>query len=670
MNRSIDFSAELNADQYAAVTAPADVPALVLAGAGSGKTRTLTYRVAHFVSALGIAPQELMLLTFTNKASRQMLGRVQELTGVEPWRFWGGTFHSMGNRFLRMEGSAIGISPDFTIADAEDSEKLLKHCVAEAAPRFFSNKDNPRAALLKEIISYSRNTCRPVARAMMDRFSWLETDPADIEKIALAYREKKRADNICDFDDLLELWHRLLLEDDAVRARYASRFKNVLVDEYQDTNTLQCRVLDLLCSSGRISAVGDDAQCIYSWRGANIENILKFRERYPGASIYKVGRNYRSSPEILAFANGILEGFEASEDFRKTLVASRPNSRRPIVMRAVDSQSQSKMVADFIEELTYGPSAPYRRSDIAVLYRAHFQAMDVQLQMQYRNIPFAITSGLKFFEQAHIKDVVSQMKFAANPRDFVSFARFATFLPKVGEKTALKIYERALSASEKRGISIISALASEDVSKKVPEAARAAYSSMCATLLTLESAVSASRAGEGAGQDLFEKPAAMAPGEMVRAACDTWYLDCMKSAYEDWRDRCADFDSLYEYASRFRDLVQFLSSASLEISEGAGADSEAFGERVSLMTVHQAKGLEFPVVFVIGAAEGLFPLERCVEEGDVDEERRLFYVASTRAKDLLVITFPRITFGRGRSDMREPSRFWSGVDPDLYERNY
>ena len=671
MQEFIDFEKELNSEQYAAVMSPPELPTLVLAGAGSGKTRTLTYRVAHFVKNLHLRPQELLLLTFTNKASRQMLERVEALTGVEAWRFWGGTFHSIGNKFLRMEGSAIGLASDFGIADAEDGEKLLKHCTEAAFPRFFSVKDNPRAKLLKEIISYARNTCLSIEDAMADRFAWIETPAEQIEKIAKAYEARKRADNICDFDDLLELWHKLLLECPDVRKRYGERFKNVLVDEYQDTNTLQCNILDLLCESGRISAVGDDAQCIYSWRGANIDNILEFKRRYPNGVIHKVGQNYRSTPEILNFANEIIDGHESSDEFKKKLTSMRGAHRKPMVVRTMDGQSQARIVADIIEEMTAGTTAPYKHSDIAILYRAHFQAMDVQLQMQYRNIPFAITSGLKFFEQAHIKDIISQMKFAANPRDLISFTRFLKFLPKVGDKTAQKIHEAAIKNSERNGTTIITELLSKEALGKVPAAAKDLFPPLASTLAQLEGAISAARGKKADTQDLFAKDHdAQPPKELVRTACDTWYVDCMKSVYEDWQDRARDFDSLYEYASRFSDMDQFLSSVSLEISEPTEQDKSSFGERVSMMTVHQAKGLEFPVVFVIGAAEGLFPLKRCMEDGSLDEERRLFYVASTRAKDLLFITYPRISFGRGHSEMLEPSEFWYDVNKELYERNY
>ncbi|MBO6103050.1 MAG: ATP-dependent helicase [Opitutales bacterium] len=671
MSDFIDFKSELNAEQYEAVCAPIDFPALVLAGAGSGKTRTLTYRVAHFIRELKIPPQRLLLLTFTNKAARQMLERVQALTGVESWRFWGGTFHSVASKFLRAEGASIGLEPDFSIADAEDSEKLLKLVVGECMPKFFANKNNPKAALLKDIISFSRNTCLPMERALQERFSWIETPPEDLEKIAGAYEARKRASKVCDFDDLLELWLKALNEDDILRERYQGRFANVLVDEYQDTNTLQCRILDSLCASGNISAVGDDAQCIYSWRGANIGNILGFKSRYPNAKIYKVGLNYRSTPQILDFANDVLSEVDNGDDFKKSLEPSRADSRKVQVVRAIDAQSQARVVADLIEELTFGASAPYRLSDIAVLYRAHYQAMDMQLQLQYRDISFAITSGLKFFEQAHIKDAISQMKFAANPLDFVSFARFLKFMPKVGDKTCERIFFNARETAEKRNISIPEALSSPEVLAKVPEVSREIFSAMAKDISSLYKSVKISRAPNAMKTDLFDSSAPrVAPKDMVGLVCGGWYLDLMKTAYEDWQDRRADFDSLYEYAARFPDLDMFLASASLEISEGAGDNKELFGERVSLMTVHQAKGLEFPVVFVIGAADGMFPLQRCIDEGDIDEERRLFYVACTRAKDFLVVCFPRVTFGKGHSEMREISRFVKIVKPALYEKNY
>lgn len=692
----IDFEGELNPDQLAAVTSPCDRPALVLAGAGSGKTRTLTYRVAWLISECGLSPREIMLLTFTNKAASQMLARICALTGMEAREFWGGTFHSLGNRFLRIEAEAAGLSPNFTILDSDDSESLIKASANEIFPSYFADKDNPKPKLLRDIISYARNTRSSVRDAMADRFSWLESPYGDIEEIAEYYAEKKRAANSCDFDDLLELWYMLLRDNPEILQKYSGRFKNILVDEYQDTNKLQSDILDLLASHGRISAVGDDAQCIYSWRGAEIGNILEFRDRYPAAHIYKIERNYRSTPQILAFANSILAEMDSDEAYRKTLVPARGGFEKPFVIRAMDGVSQARRVCDAISELVSSGRCSY--SDIAVLYRSHFQAMDMQLQLQQRSMPFAITSGLKFFEQAHVKDVVAQLKFAANPKDSVSFMRFARFLPKVGEKTAAKIFFKAAEVAKKRGLGEVEALSHGDVLAKVPSAARGAFALMAADLLKISKSLNAMNAASPsaggaavsppAQTDFFaemlsepRRPAGTAaapqsaenaveplsgPKEAVRLACSGWYRDAMKTSYEDWEDRCQDFDSLFEYASRFAGMEDFLANVTLEISEAESSQPADSSDRVRLMTVHQAKGLEFPVVFLISAADGLFPTKRSIDDGDVNEERRLFYVAATRAMDFLVISYPRVSVVGGNYEMREPSRFLQGVDPGLY----
>lgn len=703
--RKIDFESELNAEQFAAVTSPPERPELVLAGAGSGKTRTLTYRVAWLISECGFSPREILLLTFTNKAARQMFERISELTGVPSSDFWGGTFHSVGNRFLRIEGAEIGIDPNFTIIDAEDSDKLVKRVVEDMYPRFFADKNNPRAKLLGDIISYARNTCSEISKAMMSRFSWIETPVEQIEKIALSYENLKRGNNYCDFDDLLELWKRLLEESSRVREKYCSRFKNILVDEYQDTNALQCKVLDMLACRGQISAVGDDAQCIYSWRGAEIDNILDFRSRYPAAHIYKIERNYRSTSQILNFANRVLDKMpSADSDYRKQLVGQRDGAGKPMLIRALDGNSQGRQIADCIREIVAGSNYGY--SDIAVLYRSHYQAMDLQMQMQYKCVPFAITSGVKFFEQSHVKDLIAQIRFASNPRDSVSFLRFIKFIPKIGDKTARKIYETYLSKLSKCGGDIeeeISSLKEKEVLAKVPKISRALFEEMADCMAGLAKMVK--RAGSSASQKILsgqstplrqvdflegelsapEKKSGeiensnfdenlFAPKDMVKFACASWYKDVMKSLYENWEDRCSDFDALYEYASRYSDFELFLANVSLEASETnivpSGENAYSNEGRVRLMTVHQAKGLEFPVVFLIGAADGLFPIQRSLDAGEIEEERRLFYVAITRAKDHLIISYPSVSVVAGSFESREPSRFIEDIPPSLYTLNF
>ena len=695
----IDFESELNPDQLAAVMSPPDRPALVLAGAGSGKTRTLTYRVAWLIAECGLSPKEILLLTFTNKAANQMLNRIKDLTGHPPHTFWGGTFHSIGNKFLRIEGSAIGLSPNFTILDAEDAEKLLKTAVGEIYPNFFSNKDNPKTKLLFEIISYARNTCSSIQEAMMKRFSWINTPSSQIEEIAEFYAEKKHTANLCDFDDLLELWLKLLEENPDILHKYSSRFKNILVDEYQDTNLLQSKILDLLAQTGRISAVGDDAQCIYSWRGAEIDNIRKFRDRYPAAFIYKIERNYRSTPQILEFANGVLEDMDTSEDYRKILVPARIGNEKPVVMRCMDGISQARRVADAISSIV--ATDRFKYSDIAILYRSHFQAMDMQLQLQHRGIPFAITSGLKFFEQAHVKDIIAQIKFIENPQDSVAFMRFIRFLPKVGEKTAMKIFWRIHETAKKREITIPEALVHKDVLSKIPSSAKSVYESLSSELgqigKMLESMRTKKRtpdknfaeqakANESAQIDFFDafddlpKPdntiqttthietpeVDASPKGLIKLACTGWYKSAMKTLYEDWEERCLDFDSLFEYASRYDNIEDFLANVTLEISEAETGQADNSTDRIRLMTIHQAKGLEFPVVFIISAADGLFPTKRSLDDGDIEEERRLFYVAATRAMDFLVIAYPRVSVTNGNYEMREPSRFLQAIPLDLY----
>lgn len=690
----IDFQKELNAEQYMAVTSPPDRPALVLAGAGSGKTRTLTYRVAWLISECMIRPREILLLTFTNKAANQMLARIEALTGCSPREFWGGTFHSIGNRFLRIEGSAIGIEPNFTIYDSEDCDKIIKKVVDENFPHFFSNKNNPRAKLIRDIISYARNTRLTITSAMAYRFNWLETPVSQIEEIARLYDAEKRASNACDFDDLLELWLKLLLEKPEILEKYRNRFANILVDEYQDTNKLQSDILDLLASRGNISAVGDDAQCIYSWRGAEIDNILMFRERYPSAYIYKIERNYRSSPQILKFANQILDRmpFE-DEEYRKVLLPAREGVCNPRVVCSMDGASQGRKIAQMISEIEM--AGRYSYDDIAVLYRSHFQAMDLQLQLQYAKIPFVMTSGVKFFEQAHVKDVIAQIKFVENPKDRISFLRFCRFMPKVGDKTAFKIFDKICEISALNSIPAWKAITDKKVLAKVPSASKQIFAEASADIEKLGELVALSKKSKepkvekeetaiqsdffdalansfesGKSQKETHTEEDSSPKAIVKRVCTGWYKDVMKTVYEDWQERAEDFDALFEYASKFDKFDDFLASVTLEINDAEGKESTEPMSRVRLMTVHQAKGLEFPVVFVIGAADGLFPAQKSIDAGDIDEERRLFYVASTRAMDFLIISYPRVSTVNGNFEMRKASRFLEDIDTRCYDVEY
>ncbi len=675
MSYSIDFENELNRNQFEAVSAPYDEPSLVLAGAGSGKTRTLTYRIAYLIERFGLEPENLLLLTFTNKAAREMLNRTESLTGISARSFWGGTFHSIASRFLRINADRAGLEANFSIMDSEDSNKLLKETVESVFPRFLSNKNNPKVKLLREIISYSVNTCKTVEKAMFDRFSWLECSTKDIEQIVNAYTAKKRENNVCDFDDLLQLWLKLLEENPELLEKYRAKFKNILVDEYQDTNLLQSSILDKLSSCKNISAVGDDAQCIYTWRGAEIENILNFTDRYPNANVFKIENNYRSSPQILNFANSVLKAMPQYQVYEKNLLPVRKDMGLPRLIRATDSRSQAIMIADKIAEIV-NPLSKTKYSDIAILYRAHKHSLEMQLAMQRNSLPFVITSGLKFFEYAHIKDAIAQLRFASNPKDTISLSRFMQLLPKLGRKTVTKIYDKALHIAITKSMPIPEALLEKTVLSAVPKAAREGYEDMAGNILKMHNSLKKEEKKEEVQIDLFEDFEAkeeekkLSLLEIIELTKAPWYENYLQTNFDNWQERLGDFDTLAEYASKFQDIHTFLESASLEISEAENNSGQEKPNCVRMMTIHQSKGLEFKTIFIIGVADGMFPLERAIDDGDVEEEQRLFYVACTRAMDSLYLAYPRMALKHGTFTMCEQSRFIDDVEETFYTTNF
>lgn len=641
----INFKAELNEEQYNAVTSPLG-PALVLAGAGSGKTRTLTYRVAWLLTQ-GVAPWEILLLTFTNKAAREMLYRVEALTGVPAHKFWGGTFHHVGQRILRAYGDRIGLDKNFNILDAGEADSLLGEVIRDKDPYFLKNKDNPKVRVVGEIISYARNTCTSIVDVIEEQYPYFEHL---IELIPMFYREyqgRKFSQQVLDYDDLLECLLKLLRENKDVAESYQSRFKSVLVDEYQDTNKIQSSIIETLAANHQIMAVGDDAQCIYTWRGADFENIMSFPQRHPGTCIYKIETNYRSTPDILEFANNIFRGQQENQSHSKKLRAVRPRYKKPYFITTMDTRHQAQFV---IKRIQGALGEGYKLSDIAVLYRAHFHAMDLQMELSKQCIPYQITSGVRFFEQAHIRDFVAQLRFASNPLDVRAFIRFVCLLPKIGDKTAERILQSANEAAQKENITIFKALEKEFVLKKVPEVAREAWVDLVYTL-----------------QDLAEGIERLSPAESVKLAIEGWYGDYLRNLYTNWRSRQDDLESLEGFASRYESMPDLLAQLVLLNSETSDRSIEIGENSLRLTTIHQAKGLEFPIVFIIGAAETLFPLKRAIEEDNVEEERRLFYVAVTRAKDELYISFPKVTIQGGPPTLLKPSRFITEIPEEYYE---
>jgi DNA helicase-2/ATP-dependent DNA helicase PcrA len=643
----IDFRALLNDEQYAAVTAPPG-PMLVLAGAGSGKTRTLTYRVAFLLSQ-GVRPGEILLLTFTNKAAKEMLHRVQDLTGREPRQFWGGTFHSIGNRALRMFGESIGLPKTFTILDAEESEGLLKQVVEAEDKLFFKDKTNPRPGPLFSVLSLARNTQSTLADTVEQHFPQYRDIAVALPTFAAAYARRKREQNVCDYDDLLELWLDLLKRDPQVAEYFAHRFRHVLVDEYQDTNTLQSQIVDRIASHYCLMAVGDDAQCIYSWRGADFANIMTFPERHPGTVIHRIETNYRSTPEILNLANGVLLAQPKGRHFDKELRASRGHSHKPFLVQAMDEREQADFVLKRLRSLTEDEGVSL--SDVAVLYRSHFVALEVQLALSRAGVPYQITSGVKFFERQHIRDLVALIQFVFNPRNESAWTRIAILLPKIGEKGAHKIYHAALEHAQLMQRDFLDALSTDDVRSKVARDARDDWENFCVSL-----------------RQVAEAMRSQSPAAAIDVAIDGWYGDYLKGAFADYAERLDELKALVGFAQRFEAMDDLLAQIVLLNGETSDRNVEPDADAVRLTTVHQAKGLEFAVVFVIGLADGMFPGRRSIEAGDVEEERRLFYVAVTRARDELYLCFPKVnTRGGPGGMMNSPSRFLQELPPDLYE---
>jgi DNA helicase-2/ATP-dependent DNA helicase PcrA len=664
---NIDYASELNEQQLAAVTASPG-PLLVIAGAGSGKTRTLTYRVAYLLEN-GIDPRNILLLTFTNKAARQMLDRVANLLPVDASGLWGGTFHSIGNRMLRRHGSALGYSSGFSIMDREDQKDLIDTVVAAAG---INPKEIrfPKGDVLAEIFSFVVNTETPIDALLAEKFPYFLPLLEQIKDVHARYERKKKATNSMDFDDLLEKTLRMLKEHEEIAAFYRRQFQFILVDEYQDTNKIQADFIDTLASQHRnVMVVGDDAQSIYSWRGANFKNILAFPQRYPDAQVFKIEMNYRSVPDILRVANAAIAA--NVQQFRKQLSATRPtNSVKPAVVGLNDGSEQARFVAQRVLELR---DEGVELNEIAVLYRAHYHAIELQLEFSRRGIPYVITSGVRFFEQAHVKDVTAFIRFIANPRDEVAFKRMVKLLPGIGNKSADNLWREW-----EKSFPAVAGVANPD-----------SESSEGATTLTGVSdpgynfgerlrAMAVGAKSKKSWEQLAHTLDEIAPGgqpnrpsEMITSIVEAVYDDYAKANFTNYELRREDLNQLAAFARQFKDVHEFLSQLALisNIDAEPALDQTADNEAVNLSSVHQAKGLEYHTVFVIWLTDGMFPSTRSLETRDaIEEERRLFYVAITRARDELYLTFPHMRLNAGYGDMfQRPSRFLKEIPTQLVE---
>jgi DNA helicase-2/ATP-dependent DNA helicase PcrA len=637
-NFRIKYAEVLNPAQYAAAT-HREGPLLVVAGAGSGKTRTLIYRVARLIES-GVPPGAILLLTFTRRASQEMLRRAEQLVGDRTRAVAGGTFHSFANNVLRKWGEPLGLKPNFTILDRSDMEDVIN--LLRSRMGFGSRERRfPKKGTLAEAISMARNKRRALDQEIQLDFPHLLEHSEEILQLAQKYEAYKRERGLLDYDDLLDKLVELLQRDVSVRKRLSDIYRYIMIDEYQDTNEVQAEIVRLLAMSHQnVMAVGDDAQSIYSFRGANFRNILDFPKIFPNARIVKLEENYRSIQGILGLANAVIS--RATESYTKVLFTKRKGELRPTLVRAADEHMQSRFVAQRILELR---EEGVELNEIAVLFRSSFHSFDLELELQRRDIPFIKRGGFKFIETAHVKDVLAHLRVVANPADAVSWLRALTLVKGVGNRTAERLIELLINAPE-------------------PEKA-----------LIASSAVSIAR---GEGPDGFRRLAelfssmrgdAKRPADQV-AATISYYLPLMRDAYpDDFPKRERDLEHFQNITERYRSLQSMLSDMALEPpndSLGGVLATDTEDELLTLSTIHSAKGLEWKVVFLIWAADGRFPGPQSMDPEDLEEERRLMYVATTRAKDELYLSYPIYMFDRAMGyTMGRVSRFLEDLAPEI-----
>ncbi|MDY0354342.1 MAG: UvrD-helicase domain-containing protein [Sedimentisphaerales bacterium] len=636
----IDFSADLNREQLAVATAPGG-PMLVVAGAGSGKTRALTYRLAWLVHH-GIDPSRILLVTFTNRAAREMLGRVEVLVKQKTREIWGGTFHHIANRILRIHGKLLGISPDFTILDREDARDLLASCVDEAGIDIRQRRF-PQKAVLAAISSFLQNTLESLDEVLSKRYPMFVEEIGGIEKVLVLYTEKKRLRQLLDFDDLLSAWLRLMAEHQDVRDQLAGQFLHILVDEYQDTNKIQGAIIDLLAARHRnLTVVGDDSQSIYSFRGANFENIITFKDRYADAREYKLETNYRSVPEILTLANASIA--RNVRRLPKNLQAIRSSGLKPAIVPCHDHYTQSRFIAEYVLHLL---DEGRTLADIAVLYRSHWHSLEIQLEFQRRNIPFHIRGGLRFFEQAHMKDILCYLRVMQNPTDELAWLRLLKMLPRVGSALSRRVWRHISDSADP-----VKEVFTVETASLLPASARPFYEDFAALI-----------------KDAREIDS---PAEIIDLVLKRSYEDYLVSHYDGASLRKEDINGLANFASQYKNVEAFLADVALagEFSGEnvvAGPDEQEF---VILSTVHQAKGLEWPIVFIPWLSDGRFPSDMAMNrKEELEEERRVFHVAVTRARDELYLIVPEIYRNRGGNlVMMKPSRFLTELSRELTEQ--
>jgi DNA helicase-2/ATP-dependent DNA helicase PcrA len=650
-----DIKKKLNPSQWDAVST-IDGPLLVVAGAGTGKTRVIEYRCLYMIEK-GVAPEQILLLTFTRKAAREMVGRAA-LHDAACRKIEGGTFHSFAYRVIRKYKKALGFGENLSFIDESDSADAV-HLLAARAGYLEDKQRFPKKDTLRAILSMSINRHQTVREVLGKDYPHFLSQAAQIEDLQKKYAEYKIARNLVDFDDML-IYLKFLLEDPQINESVASQFRYIMVDEFQDTNRIQADVVYLLARKHRnVMAVGDDTQSIYSFRGAYYKNMFDFPKRFADTRIVKLEYNYRSTQPILDVANAVIEG--EAQKYSKVLFTTCPGEEKPTLSYFKDSFDEAEWVADQIKD--YNDSG-VRLSEIGVLYRSNFLSLPVQLALSKRNIPFAVYGGMKFIETAHVKDLLSFLKFHHNLKDELSLSRILMLLDGIGPKTAEKMKGLIVAGAE-RGLvpevetSLRDAVKNPDTKKEIKG------------LIQLLASLKKS-------DDVDQK---------VRKAIH-FYTPIMKEKFDDYPMRQEDLKAFQEIAGTYPSLEQFLVVfVALEppersmVSWGTHKEDE---RPVTLSTVHSAKGLEWECVFLIALVDGSIPVSYALDDEEaIEEERRLLYVAVTRAKKHLRLSMHNEGRNGGMNSLNRLSRFISDsrvlekiqadntwledIDPDLDE---
>ncbi|MGV9171926.1 MAG: ATP-dependent helicase [Promethearchaeia archaeon] len=647
----IDFEENLNEEQLEIVK-NIEGPMLVIAGAGSGKTRTITYSVAKLLVS-GVKPSEIMLVTFTNKAAKEMINRVETLLGKRPKGIWAGTFHSIANRFLRQYAKTIDVKSNYNIMDQSDAKSLMKLAIEKANVDDLETRF-PSAEMAKNILSYSINCDKSIREVILWKYPQFDDDLIEkkLKQVYKIYSQKKAHDGLVDFEDLLVFWNKLLDKKHVARL-IASRIQYVLVDEYQDTNHIQDEIIHKIVTQNpqqNVMAVGDDAQSIYAFRGANYENILNFEDKYEDCNVYKITYNYRSCPEILELANDSI--LHNEKQFQKEMQPTRPNGVKPFWVNLTDDEEQAQFVAKEILRLR---SEDFDLNEIAILFRSGFHSMKIELALQKYNIPYLVRAGVSFFEKAHIKDTLVHLRIIDNPYDEIAWMRIFKIVNEIGTTSGNKIFAELVHSDNP-----LKRVTNPRFFKKTMRGSRIPTKGWKNLIKHLS--------------PLVDYTAEDAPATIIKELI-VLLKDHIRDNYKNWEERLDDLEELAIYGQKYDSLRKFLEILALNrnnIESKTTVTGEQAEEEnpVILSTIHRAKGLEWRVVFIPMLCEEYFPSHRVIGNSEeIEEERRVFYVAVTRAKDRLYLLTPAIIQMWRKIKTGRPSRFIGELDPRVYKKS-